>query len=294
MAGKDHYYNKAKQEGSLSSGIQAQTASTSSRTSSIAAIRSSTWGRPRRLARGRRRGGRLRGTSSASTSSGSRTSRTTTTWIAPRDMTEDKTRDRVIDAAGARSTSSSPTWHPTCPEYGSIRPARAPRTTGLQRDVHRTPRQRRGLRREGLRGVRTSTTSERTSSKEFQYVRATSPKASRDESSEVYFIGKGRLTATVRPGGRRTRGRDRRPAGNEGDAWHERRRLPTIRPRHGGRRDRQGARRDNQAELRLRRAGIDRPDRSATLRSRGGRGARRSRPRYPDSFGSRTESRRCD
>ncbi|ELY85226.1 23S rRNA (uridine(2552)-2'-O)-methyltransferase [Natrinema altunense] len=35
---------------------------------------------------------------------------------------------------------------------------------------------------------------------EFQYVRATSPKASRDESSEVYFIGKGRLTAPVRPG----------------------------------------------------------------------------------------------
>ena len=35
---------------------------------------------------------------------------------------------------------------------------------------------------------------------EFQYVRATSPKASRDESSEIYLIGKGRLTAPVRPG----------------------------------------------------------------------------------------------
>ncbi len=35
---------------------------------------------------------------------------------------------------------------------------------------------------------------------EFQYVRATSPDASRDESSEVYFVGKGRLTAPVRPG----------------------------------------------------------------------------------------------
>ncbi|SEW27439.1 23S rRNA (uridine(2552)-2'-O)-methyltransferase [Natrinema salifodinae] len=35
---------------------------------------------------------------------------------------------------------------------------------------------------------------------EFQYVRATSPKASRDESSELYLIGKGRLTASVRPG----------------------------------------------------------------------------------------------
>jgi len=41
------------------------------------------------------------------------------------DMTEDKTRDRVIDAAGARSTSSSPTWRPTCPgSTRSIRPAR--------------------------------------------------------------------------------------------------------------------------------------------------------------------------
>ncbi|QSX00763.1 23S rRNA (uridine(2552)-2'-O)-methyltransferase [Haloterrigena alkaliphila] len=35
---------------------------------------------------------------------------------------------------------------------------------------------------------------------EFQYVRATAPKASRDESSEIYLIGKGRLTAPVRPG----------------------------------------------------------------------------------------------
>ncbi|MDQ2051814.1 23S rRNA (uridine(2552)-2'-O)-methyltransferase [Natronolimnohabitans sp. A-GB9] len=35
---------------------------------------------------------------------------------------------------------------------------------------------------------------------EFQYVRATSPKASREESSEIYLIGKGRLTAPVRPG----------------------------------------------------------------------------------------------
>ncbi|MCU4925993.1 23S rRNA (uridine(2552)-2'-O)-methyltransferase [Halobacteria archaeon AArc-dxtr1] len=35
---------------------------------------------------------------------------------------------------------------------------------------------------------------------EFQYVRATSPQASRETSSEVYFIGKGRLTAPLRPG----------------------------------------------------------------------------------------------
>ncbi|RQG97435.1 23S rRNA (uridine(2552)-2'-O)-methyltransferase [Natrarchaeobius oligotrophus] len=35
---------------------------------------------------------------------------------------------------------------------------------------------------------------------EFQYVRATSPEASRKESSETYFVGKGRLTAPVRPG----------------------------------------------------------------------------------------------
>jgi 23S rRNA (uridine2552-2'-O)-methyltransferase len=35
---------------------------------------------------------------------------------------------------------------------------------------------------------------------EFQYVRATSPKASRQESSEIYLIGKGRLTAPVSEG----------------------------------------------------------------------------------------------
>ena len=35
---------------------------------------------------------------------------------------------------------------------------------------------------------------------EFQYVRATAPKASREESSEIYLIGKGRLTAPVREG----------------------------------------------------------------------------------------------
>lgn len=35
---------------------------------------------------------------------------------------------------------------------------------------------------------------------EFRYVRATSPDASREESSEIYFVGKGRLTAPVRPG----------------------------------------------------------------------------------------------
>ncbi|THE62722.1 TRAM domain-containing protein [Salinadaptatus halalkaliphilus] len=35
---------------------------------------------------------------------------------------------------------------------------------------------------------------------EFQYVRATAPKATRNESSEIYLIGKGRLTAPIRAG----------------------------------------------------------------------------------------------
>lgn len=39
---------------------------------------------------------------------------------------------------------------------------------------------------------------------EYQYVRTTAPDASRDASSEVYVIGKGRLTAPVRPGERLT------------------------------------------------------------------------------------------
>ncbi|WP_257299528.1 23S rRNA (uridine(2552)-2'-O)-methyltransferase [Haloarchaeobius sp. FL176] len=37
---------------------------------------------------------------------------------------------------------------------------------------------------------------------EFQYVRTTTPEASRDESSEVYLVAKHRLTAPVRPGDR--------------------------------------------------------------------------------------------
>ncbi|SDL95619.1 23S rRNA (uridine2552-2'-O)-methyltransferase [Halogranum gelatinilyticum] len=36
--------------------------------------------------------------------------------------------------------------------------------------------------------------------KEFQYVRATHPDASRKESSELYLIGKGRITAPIRTG----------------------------------------------------------------------------------------------
>lgn len=36
--------------------------------------------------------------------------------------------------------------------------------------------------------------------REFQYVRAVHPEASRDSSSELYLVGKGRLTGPVRPG----------------------------------------------------------------------------------------------
>ena len=39
---------------------------------------------------------------------------------------------------------------------------------------------------------------------EFEYVRTTSPDASREESSEVYLVAKGRLTAPVRDGDRLT------------------------------------------------------------------------------------------
>jgi len=39
---------------------------------------------------------------------------------------------------------------------------------------------------------------------EFEYVRTTSPDASRDESSELYLVAKGRLTAPVREGDRLT------------------------------------------------------------------------------------------
>jgi len=53
--------------------------------------------------------------------------------------------------------------------------------------------------------------------KEFQYVRATSPKASRDESSEVYFIGRG---GSPPPCGRATNSRSRStPSGTRATAW---------------------------------------------------------------------------
>jgi 23S rRNA (uridine2552-2'-O)-methyltransferase len=50
---------------------------------------------------------------------------------------------------------------------------------------------------------------------EFEYVRATSPDASRDASSELYLIGKGFLTAPVRAGDQLTV--EIEDVGNEGD-----------------------------------------------------------------------------
>ncbi|MEF8757450.1 MAG: TRAM domain-containing protein, partial [Halobacteriales archaeon] len=50
---------------------------------------------------------------------------------------------------------------------------------------------------------------------EFEYVRTTSPDASRDSSSELYLIGKGFLTAPVRAGDRLTV--EIEDVGSEGD-----------------------------------------------------------------------------
>jgi len=81
MAGKDHYYNKAKQEGYRSRAAYKlkqldQLENVIDRGDTVvdlgAAPAAGSRSPPRRSAQ--------RGTSSASTSSGSRTSRTTTTW----------------------------------------------------------------------------------------------------------------------------------------------------------------------------------------------------------------------
>ncbi|WP_254762539.1 RlmE family RNA methyltransferase [Natrinema marinum] len=116
------------------------------------------------------------------------------------DMIEEKTRDRVIDAAGGSVDAVLSDMAPNMSGEYSLDQARS---LHLARQAFETALE---LLDSGgdfvvkvfegpdVDDFRADVEAE------FQYVRATSPKASRDESSEVYFIGKGRLTASVRPG----------------------------------------------------------------------------------------------
>ncbi|WP_137291032.1 23S rRNA (uridine(2552)-2'-O)-methyltransferase [Natronorubrum halophilum] len=116
------------------------------------------------------------------------------------DMTEEKTRQRVIDAAGGRVDVVVSDMAPNMSgEYSldqarSLYLARQAFETALElldSGGHLIVKVFEGPDVDDLRAD---------IGEEFQYVRATSPKASRDESSEIYLIGKGRLTAPVRPG----------------------------------------------------------------------------------------------
>src|SRR6056297_2867055 len=116
------------------------------------------------------------------------------------DMTEAKTRDRVIDAAGGSVDAVISDMAPNMSGEYSLDQARS---LHLARQAFETALELLDSGGDFVVKVFEGPDVDDFRAdveEEFQYVRATSPKASRDESSEIYFIGKGRLTASVRPG----------------------------------------------------------------------------------------------
>lgn len=116
------------------------------------------------------------------------------------DMTEAKTRDRVIDAAGGSVDAVISDMAPNMSGEYSLDQARS---LHLARQAFETSLELLDSGGDFVVKVFEGPDVDDFRAdveEEFQYVRATSPKASRDESSEIYLIGKGRLTAPVRPG----------------------------------------------------------------------------------------------
>jgi len=116
------------------------------------------------------------------------------------DMTEEKTRDRVIDAAGGSVDAVISDMAPNMSGEYSLDQARS---LHLARQAFETALELLDSGGDFVVKVFEGPDVDDFRAdveEEFQYVRATSPKASRDESSEIYLIGKGRLTAPVRPG----------------------------------------------------------------------------------------------
>ncbi|WP_375137136.1 RlmE family RNA methyltransferase [Halostella pelagica] len=119
------------------------------------------------------------------------------------DMTDDETREEVVDIAGSADVVISDLAPNMTGEYSldharSVHLARQAFETALELldtggdfavKVFQGP---------DLDDLREDMEAE------FEYVRTTSPDASRDESSEMYLIAKGRLTAPVRVGDRLT------------------------------------------------------------------------------------------
>ncbi|ELY79550.1 23S rRNA (uridine(2552)-2'-O)-methyltransferase [Natrinema gari] len=116
------------------------------------------------------------------------------------DMTEDKTRKRVVDAADGSVDAVISDMAPNMSGEYSLDQARS---LHLARQAFETADELLDSGGDFVVKVFEGPDVDdfrADAEAEFQYVRATSPKASRDESSEVYFIGKGRLTAPVRSG----------------------------------------------------------------------------------------------
>ncbi len=116
------------------------------------------------------------------------------------DMTEDRTRERVVEAAGGEVDCVLSDMAPNMSGEYSLDQARS---LHLARQAFETALELLGSGGDFVVKVfeGPDTAALKTDVEaEFQYVRATSPEASRKESSEIYFIGKHRLTAPVRPG----------------------------------------------------------------------------------------------
>ena len=116
------------------------------------------------------------------------------------DMTEERTRERVVDAAGGPVDAVVSDLAPNMSGEYSLDQARS---LHLARQAFETALDL--LETGGNFVVKVFEGPDVDAFRadledEFQYVRATTPKATRDESSEIYLIGKGRLTAPVRAG----------------------------------------------------------------------------------------------
>ncbi|WP_121821116.1 RlmE family RNA methyltransferase [Halostella salina] len=119
------------------------------------------------------------------------------------DMTDESTREEVVDLVGDADVVVSDLAPNMTGEYGldharSVHLARQAFETALELLDSGGDFAVKVFEGQDLNDLREEMEAE------FEYVRTTSPDASRDESSEVYLIAKGRLTAPVREGDRLT------------------------------------------------------------------------------------------